>query len=61
MGKNDEPAARTTRMDELKVENELRLKVKQSLADGRKSIPAAVVFKRLRERLAGDVSRYSSR
>jgi hypothetical protein len=61
MRSDDKPAAKVIAADELKLENELRLKVKQSLADGRKSIPAAVVFKRLRERLAGGVSRYSSR
>jgi hypothetical protein len=59
--RDDETAAEIKRTDELTVENELRLKVQQTLADSRKSIPAAVVFKRLRDRFASGDGRYSSR
>ena len=57
--KSDEQTAGIEPANKLAHEIELRRKVAVSLADRRKSIPASVVFKRLRDRVAATT--YSSR
>ena len=57
--KSDDPTAGIEPANKLALETEVRRKVAVSLADRRKSIPASVVFKRLRRRVAA--TPYSSR